>query len=415
LPAAAAPGAGVTRWATTVFDGRTHVIVFTSPDAMRAAGAPLGSVRSITAADLVATWPDGSWWLAVNPGLPIGARLPPDAVARLPVPPPAPRVTVAVMPPAPRAPIHDQGSRPAAPAAAVPDAAPGLPGPAGPEPEPTAPGEAELAVAIAGRDPDGFTAALLRAELHLPVDPDGSPSRDLTDPEFPWWRLPDANGQPAVAVFTSEARLRYVLGDHDHVVLNAYRLASVWPDPQWAVAVNPGTSLAASLPGGALRDLGSWLQGLSTAILDGAEAERRRLMSEHLNSATHEAFEAPAGAGPARWAQMLIPHAYVSAYLEQGYNRAAGLVHPWFGHGGDSPARLYRRLGVLGPGSPFLDTDRVVCVLRWRPEEPDTVPTEPRMGTVVVPDGAEIHAIYADRPEVLVARYDATAERWEHP
>ena len=112
--------------------------------------------------------------------------------------------------------------------------------------------------------------------------------------------------------------------------------------------------------------------------------------------------------------QLLIPPGYVDSYLERGYHSAAGLVHRWWGPGRDTPIRLYRRLGLLGDGSPFTEADESVVVLRWPPGDPlpDGDVDESRMDAVVVPDGAELHRLHRDGRDELIARFDVTDRRW---
>ncbi|WP_431911024.1 SseB family protein [Micromonospora carbonacea] len=71
-------------WGTWTTGGRTHVLAFTSPAALRAClgGSPAPSRRSAYA-DLAAEWPNHEWWLAVNPGLPIEGYLPAWFVSQL--------------------------------------------------------------------------------------------------------------------------------------------------------------------------------------------------------------------------------------------------------------------------------------------------------------------------------------------
>ncbi|WP_229398727.1 SseB family protein [Micromonospora okii] len=71
-------------WGTWTTNGRTHVLAFTSPAALRAClgGNPAPSRRSAYAA-LAAEWPNHEWWLAVNPGLPIEGYLPAWFVSQL--------------------------------------------------------------------------------------------------------------------------------------------------------------------------------------------------------------------------------------------------------------------------------------------------------------------------------------------
>ncbi|WP_431973291.1 SseB family protein [Micromonospora haikouensis] len=71
-------------WGTWTTGGRTHVLAFTSPAALRAClgGNPAPTRRSAYA-DLAAEWPNHEWWLAVNPGLPIEGYLPAWFVSQL--------------------------------------------------------------------------------------------------------------------------------------------------------------------------------------------------------------------------------------------------------------------------------------------------------------------------------------------
>ena len=80
LPVSAAAEAGLEPpgWPTGVQDGRTHVLAFTSPAAIAAClpGRPV-SYRVDDLTDLLAAWPDPTWSLAVDPGLPIGVGVRP--------------------------------------------------------------------------------------------------------------------------------------------------------------------------------------------------------------------------------------------------------------------------------------------------------------------------------------------------
>jgi hypothetical protein len=344
-------------WATGLIDGLTHLIAFTSVEALyEVVPADPLPFRLATMADLAANWPDPRWWLALNPGLPIEARIAPAELADLP---PPTRVA----------------------------------------------GDAELATAIQATDPDGFMAALMRAELLVPVRPDGSPSRDLTDPDFPWWTMRDETGQPTIVAFTGAAWLGLVLGDADHVVVSMPQLARAWPNPGVSLAINPGTALAGTLPGDAVRELGSWLSELGAAVVE--EIERRGRPEAPADSGEPPGSAEAVDVDPAapRVLQMLIPPTYVSAYLEHGYGLAAGVVH--LARVGETPAGLYRRLGMLGAGSPFGETDPSVAVLRWEPG-PDTPPdlgTEPGTASVRVPARATLHRLHHDGRDELLARY----------
>ncbi|WP_051366291.1 SseB family protein [Hamadaea tsunoensis] len=126
-PDAAGGGASPSGWGTWTTDHRTHVLAFTSPQAMQACLAQnAGSARRIPYLRLAEQWPNHEWWLAVNPGLPIEGYLPSWFVAQLaaqarnnalraqapPVPPVAPPAPAVPAPPmAPTTPIPPANGR----------------------------------------------------------------------------------------------------------------------------------------------------------------------------------------------------------------------------------------------------------------------------------------------------------------
>ncbi|MGW7576212.1 SseB family protein [Streptomyces sp. NPDC054765] len=65
-------------------DGNRYVPVFTTEDALLAAGGDLATVFRIPVVDLAANWPADDLWLAVNPSSEAGLALPPDLVRALP-------------------------------------------------------------------------------------------------------------------------------------------------------------------------------------------------------------------------------------------------------------------------------------------------------------------------------------------
>jgi hypothetical protein len=66
-------------------DGQRYIPVFTTEEALRAAGADPGSAIRIPVVELAAHWPSDDVWLAVNPASEDGLGLPPDVVRALPV------------------------------------------------------------------------------------------------------------------------------------------------------------------------------------------------------------------------------------------------------------------------------------------------------------------------------------------
>lgn len=87
LTAGAFEGSEPARWPTVTADGRTWVVAYTSVESMRAAsGGAFEHARSCSLAELAAGWPDHTWGLALNPGLPIRLTLEPGQLARLAAP-----------------------------------------------------------------------------------------------------------------------------------------------------------------------------------------------------------------------------------------------------------------------------------------------------------------------------------------
>ncbi|WP_405428129.1 SseB family protein [Micromonospora sp. NBC_00617] len=89
LPAAAdsvrgsRPGDPGFVWRTAQLDGETYVVVYTSPE--RLADHVEGAVDTVRVkfAQLIRRWPDEDWSFAVNPGTPVGAKLPGDQIVAL--------------------------------------------------------------------------------------------------------------------------------------------------------------------------------------------------------------------------------------------------------------------------------------------------------------------------------------------
>jgi hypothetical protein len=87
LTAAAFAGEEPPSWPTTTADERTWIVAYTSTEAMRiATDQAFQHARVSSLAELAVGWPDHSWALAVNPGLPIQVLLDPATVARVAAP-----------------------------------------------------------------------------------------------------------------------------------------------------------------------------------------------------------------------------------------------------------------------------------------------------------------------------------------
>ncbi|MER5463017.1 SseB family protein [Streptomyces sp. NPDC002668] len=66
-------------------DGTRYIPVFTTEDALLAAGVDPGTALRIPVVELAANWPADDLWLAVDPSTEKGLALPPDLVRALPV------------------------------------------------------------------------------------------------------------------------------------------------------------------------------------------------------------------------------------------------------------------------------------------------------------------------------------------
>jgi hypothetical protein len=153
--------------------------------------------------------------------------------------------------------------------------------------------------------------------------------------------------------------------------------------------------------------------------------------------------------------QKVVPHGHVGWYLEQGYDRVGGFVHPT----GDvaelqTPVQLYEALGLLYEDTPFSPADEGVYVIRWPAYCPDLyrIPfggrdaeemaswgdagwvierppfvgggfapgsagsiREYKVDSVRLPYGAEMYYLGMDRSERFVAMYDPDRLAWLRP
>jgi hypothetical protein len=356
--------AGVRPVAAALEGGRCAVTAFTSIEGLHrsVAGGAASPLCPVSIAELADRWPDPAWVLSIDPGLPTAAYLTGDNLREM---------------------VEDVFA-----------------------PE----NDVEVAMVEARRSGERHELILnlVRAELHLPLRAPAGGSRDLTDPEFPWWAEPlwtDAPGVRGIGVpvFTSERRLRARLGlEHpavDFVIVDLYPLVSAWPDPSWTMAVNPGTPMAVTLTGDDVHAL--------TASLDQVKTDPLRFLDpgqDWWSQSAADTFEL----------QVAIAPASVGHYLDGGYDRVAGIVHPRPARRRLAPAALYLRLGLVRPQSPFALGDEAVHLVRWHPsgalaQEWRSDPA-PRLASVTLPDGAVLVRLARDGSEELVARFDG--HRW---
>ncbi|GAA2345703.1 SseB family protein [Dactylosporangium salmoneum] len=233
-PAAAAAREPVTL-ATSQAGGVTYVLAWTSGAVLP---PEIPAVRRAPLFELVHSIAGLGWGIAVDPGLPLQAFLSPDAVRTLPPWEPE------------WAPLDDAlrravsaGDRDAYMGALL-DAHLLLP----------LPTEEEIAAAVPppdAPDPDEYWTAV-RTDRILP-----SVSRDITDPEFPWWRTERVDGSPVIFAFSSQAQLQAEVGDRDWIAVRFVDIVVAWPGLEdttlgGALRINPGGANGVELPAEAL-------------------------------------------------------------------------------------------------------------------------------------------------------------------
>jgi hypothetical protein len=357
-------------WVTSEISGTRHVLAFTSTAVLSRLLDDELPHRVARFVELAETWPDPALGLAVDPGLPIEAFLSGQAVIEF------------------------------AELAAQP--APGL--------------EQTLQRAIAAGDVPTYALALLERDVAVPLDPGRGSSRDLTDPRFPWARMEGMGAlDGTIVIFSSPERLRDQLGEHPHVVIGFGQVVKAWPDPATALAVDPGTPIAAVLDGAVVAALGARVEDFERITEEAVTVARSRTdLSEPERVALaerviQERFVGPVAAPsttPAGIAvQVVVPAGQVDRYLQEGHRRVAGLVHRR--PGSVLPlADLYARLGLLGEGSPFRVDDDRGYALRWYEADPAAYPS-PTMDGVELPDGATLLTLDRTGAERPIATYRA--------
>ncbi|MFI0351290.1 SseB family protein [Actinomadura sp. 9N407] len=453
-------------WGPVEVHGKVSIQLFTSLKWMNEA---IGSSRFVMPSlqEMVTAWPDSEWTLVLNPGTPIDATMPGDQVRALrgtprtdaapppsvPAPAPAPEA-VQEAPPAPaQAPAPAPAPAPEAAPDDVPE--PPAPHPLPAQPTPTEPIRAEeppaerppepefepgnridqelYEAALAG-DSDAFLRILLAANVLVPIPEDAPLEVTPVQREFRWEA--SLRGESAVQVFTSLVRLREVLPESRFVYADFRELIGSWPRSEWAMLLNPGTRIGASLRGDQVLALSEWAvrvglvqarpevpnpppsqqpppapaappapapadatvtdlppvpplppQNLREpdaepiAPLPGPRPGEPSLVGE-AEPVPSQDLRAPARPEPLaplpepepdgdRTAQpaimqKVVAHHHVAWYLEQGYDRVGGFVHPTVDVAElQTPIQLYEALGLLYQDAPFQPGDEGVHVIRW--------------------------------------------------
>lgn len=370
---------------------------------------------------------------AAEPPSPFGAPQP-VAPHGSPIDPTGPGARAAfAAPPAPEA-----GSAPepatTAPAARGQSAASGF--------QPANSVEVDLLAAATDGQTDTFLSTLLLAKVLLPLAPGSSRAVRPGDPGFEW-RREDVEGQPFVTVFTSSERMaEYLPAGTETLTTKFVHLIRSWPDESWSFAVNPGTPVGATLPGGQIRALAAW--AAEVGLSDEPSVDFEPI------GAPKPVVSGPAAEMPVVMQKPVAP-TQVAYFLERGYDRISGFVHraSEVKHL-STPEQIYGALGLGYPGSPFKPSDDEVYVLRWTayrpnlyripyggrdesgmramqgwvierppfrgngfaPGEGDDIIAEFKVDSARLPHNAQMWRITREGKEILVAMFDADVPRW---
>ncbi len=494
-------------WATWTANDHTHLLAFTSNESMRTCLAEhVGGARRMSLRDLAGVWPNNDWWLAINPGLPIEGYLPAWFVAqlargdaRLPrqaSATPRDRLervqalerakeeraraaraatfvhAVPATPPAlPPAQLREQQQREREEAARLEIARAEIvrqeaaraeqaraeairveqvrmdeerarekkPRHAEPEPAfvPANSVEEQLFEAAEAGNTDAFLSTLLLATVLIPK------ASGTTNGK---WRPQPIDGEPHIVCYTSTQHLADSL---ETIPIRFIKLISEWPDPNWSFAVNPGTPVGATLPGGQLLALANWAAevGLGGGDEDDSEQAAAAATAAQVNGTPVAGRTGP----EVTVLQKAIPPSQAGYYLERGYDRVTGFVHRAHEVGHlKSPAQLRAALGLDWAGSPFPKTPDELYLLRWSayrpslyripyggqteagmramegwvierapfrgngfaPGETTEIIAEFKVDSVRLPHGTRLLRLSAAKGEELVAILDVDGQRW---
>jgi hypothetical protein len=216
------------RFVTAGLFGQTFLVVFTSVEAMAARLAGLADGYALTGyAELRQKWPHPEWRLAINPGTPLEAYVPVDAIDAAA----AGDLVVAT--------AAELVAEAESAVTAPPDV------------------DAELAEAAAAGDVDRYAAALLDAVVLVPTERAVADPADILEPGFPW-RLAGPPERPVIEVFTTPEILDRAYPDGTSSVRVALPFAlAVWP-VGCGLSVNPGEPSGIELPSDQVQWLLLW-------------------------------------------------------------------------------------------------------------------------------------------------------------
>lgn len=306
---------------------------------------------------------------------------------------------------------------------AAPEPAPSAPSPAAPRPEELTGEDAEplLAEAASAGDTATFLQTLLCASVVLPVGDPAAAHIRVGDPAFRW-SSDIVDGNIGITVYTTVERMAERVGeDTPHTVVPFGWLIQHWPGQDYALYVNPGTEVGANMSGPEVEPLLKWAEA-KDLLTFASEMERRQAAAARLAPGQR--------VQPILW-QKTIPHHQVPFYLERGYDRVGGFVHP--AEAVDhlrTPAQLYLALGLIRSSEDFSPTDDSVHVLRWigyrtdlypqalggngfaPSESPEDRIPEHKVDSVRLPHAAKILRIDSRGEVAEIALYDADTREW---
>jgi hypothetical protein len=230
LPQLLGDSEGEQRFITGELFGVTVLAVFTSVEALAFAAGTVADSYTVTSyPELRRKWPNPTWRLAVNPGLPLDAYVPIEAVegaaiGDLTVPTMAEVLVEA-------ADDQDLSDRMEAE-------------PLDLEPEQV---DAALLEAATGGDVGRYVEILLGALVLIPTEREVSDPDEILQPGFPW-RHAGTPENPAIEIFTSIESLARAHPEAPPSVQVALPFAlAVWPEG-CGLSVNPGSDSHIDLP-----------------------------------------------------------------------------------------------------------------------------------------------------------------------
>lgn len=241
-----------------------HVQAFTSLEGMSTVVAPfVTEYHEGDFATLARFWPDPTVVLAINPGLPINAVLPLNALSALA------DGDESILPAADLADAMAEEAQVRVRQACLAELGDGR-RPVGPEPA----GELEMSLAGAADrgDANAFLNALFDAEVVVPTTTAVADPDLITDSDFPW-RIVSVGGLAVVPMFTSAAMLdRVASAEQPRALVQFLTVLACWPSEEHLLCLNPGSQTELFLSGETIENLVGSLVASSVGQDDATEA-----------------------------------------------------------------------------------------------------------------------------------------------